>query len=144
MSVSIIKPPFTMETALLKVKAAEDAWNTRDPEKIALAYTIDSEWRNRAEFLIGREEIIEFLKRKWAKELDYRLVKELWGFRDNRMAVRFEYEWRDASGNWFRSYGNELWEFDEEGLMRRRYASINDAPIKESERRLLNDDAKIA
>ncbi len=144
MSVSIIKPPFTMETALLKVKAAEDAWNTRDPEKIALAYTVDSEWRNRAEFLTGREEIIEFLKRKWAKELDYRLIKELWGFRDNRMAVRFEYEWRDSGGNWFRSYGNELWEFDEEGLMRRRYASINDAPIKESERRLLNEDAKIA
>ena len=144
MTIPIIKPPFTLGTALLKVKAAENAWNTRDPEKIALAYTVDSVWRNRAEFVNGREEIIEFLKRKWERELDYRLVKELWGFRDNRMAVRFEYEWRDAEDNWFRSYGNELWEFDDEGLMRRRYASINDAPIKESARRLLNDDAKIA
>lgn len=133
-----------METALAKVKAAENAWNTRDAEQIALAYTVDSEWRNRAEFINGRKEIIQFLKRKWAKELDYRLVKELWGFRDNRMAVRFEYEWHDAGGNWFRSYGNELWEFDDDGLMRRRYASINDSPIKESERRLLNADAKIA
>ncbi|MEO8071887.1 MAG: nuclear transport factor 2 family protein [Acidobacteriota bacterium] len=144
MSIPIIKPPFTMETALAKVKAAENAWNTRDAEQIALAYTVDSEWRNRAEFINGRKEIIQFLKRKWAKELDYRLVKELWGFRDNRMAVRFEYEWHDAGGNWFRSYGNELWEFDDDGLMRRRYASINDSPIKESERRLLNADAKIA
>jgi len=140
----IIKPPFTMETALLKVKAAEEAWNTRDPEKVSQAYSVDSEWRNRTEFIKGREEIIQFLKRKWANESDYKLVKELWGFRDNRMAVRFEYEWRDLGGNWFRSYGNELWEFDEEGLMKRRFASINDLPIKESERRLLTKDAKIA
>lgn len=145
MTMPIIKPPFTFETAIAKVKAAEDAWNTRDPERVALAYTVDTEWRNRTEFINGREEVKRFLTRKWAKELDYQLVKELWGFRDNRMAVRFEYEWRDAaSGNWFRSYGNELWEFDEEGLMRKRYASINDLPIKESERRLNSAAAKIA
>ena len=132
----IIKPPFTFETATAKVQAAEDAWNTRDPERVCLAYTIDTEWRNRAEFLSGRKEIKAFLYRKWAKELDYKLKKELWGFRENRMAVRFEYEWRDSEDNWFRSYGNELWEFDEDGLMRKRYASINDLAIKESERYL--------
>jgi nuclear transport factor 2 (NTF2) superfamily protein len=125
-----------METALQKVQAAEDAWNTRDPERVALAYTIDTEWRNRAEFINGREEVVAFLKRKWAKELDYKLKKELWGFRENRMAVRFEYEWHDDSGNWYRSYGNELWEFDEDGYMRKRYASINDLPIKEAGRKL--------
>ena len=132
----IIKPPFTFETATAKVQAAEDAWNTRDPERVCLVYTIDTEWRNRTEFLSGREEIKAFLYRKWAKELDYKLKKELWGFRENRMAVRFEYEWRDSEDNWFRSYGNELWEFDEDGLMRKRYASINDLAIKESERYL--------
>jgi len=136
MSTQIIKPPFTFETATAKVQTAEDAWNTRDPERVCLAYTIDTEWRNRTEFLSGREEVKQFLYRKWAKELDYKLKKELWGFRENRMAVRFEYEWRDDSGNWFRSFGNELWEFDDGGLMRKRYASINDLPIKESERRL--------
>lgn len=129
-------PPFNMETALQKVQAAEDAWNTRDPERVSLAYTIDTEWRNRAEFINGREEVVAFLKRKWAKELDYKLKKELWGFRENRMAVRFEYEWHDDSGNWYRSYGNELWEFDEDGYMRKRYASINDLPIKEADRKL--------
>jgi nuclear transport factor 2 (NTF2) superfamily protein len=128
-------PPFTLETASAKVRLAEDGWNGRDPEKVALAYTPDSQWRNRAEFLQGRDAIIAFLKRKWARELDYRLIKELWAFRDNRVAVRFAYEWRDDSGDWFRSYGNENWEFDEHGLMRRRIASINDAPIKEAERR---------
>jgi nuclear transport factor 2 (NTF2) superfamily protein len=122
-------PPFTMETALQKVQAAEDAWNTRDPEKVCLAYTIDTEWRNRTEFINGREAVKQFLKRKWAKELDYRLKKELWGFRNNRMAVRFEYEWHDASGQWYRSYGNELWEFDELGYMCKRFASINDQKI---------------
>ena len=132
----IIKPPFDFETATAKVKAAENAWNTRDPERIVLAYTEDSEWRNRTEFLHGREQIKAFLYRKWEKELDYKLRKELWGFRENRMAVRFEYEWRDAENNWFRSYGNELWEFDENGLMRKRYASINDLLITESERYL--------
>jgi len=129
-------PPFTMETAQQKVQAAEDAWNTRDPERVSLAYTIDTEWRNRSEFINGREEVVAFLKRKWAKELDYKLKKELWGFRENRMAVRFEYEWHDDSGNWYRSYGNELWEFDQDGYMRKRYASINDVPIKESDRKL--------
>jgi len=129
-------PPFTaVEQAAQKVRLAEDAWNSRDPARVALAYTPDSQWRNRIEFLNGREEITAFLTRKWARELDYRLIKELWGFRENRMAVRFAYEWRDDSGNWFRSYGNELWEFDERGLMRRRIASINDAPIGESERK---------
>jgi nuclear transport factor 2 (NTF2) superfamily protein len=129
-------PPFNMETALQKVQAAEDAWNTRDAERVALAYTIDTEWRNRTEFINGREEVVAFLKRKWAKELDYKLKKELWGFRENRMAVRFEYEWHDDSGNWYRSYGNENWEFDEDGYMRKRYASINDLPIKETDRKL--------
>jgi nuclear transport factor 2 (NTF2) superfamily protein len=129
-------PPFvTVEDAVQKVRLAEDAWNTRDPERVALAYTPDSHWRNRTEFLEGRPAIIAFLTRKWTRELDYRLIKELWGFRENRMAVRFACEWRDDSGNWFRSYGNELWEFDERGLMRRRVASINDAPILESERK---------
>jgi hypothetical protein len=117
------------------VRAAEDAWNSRDPEKVALAYTIDSRWRNRAEFPLGRPEIIQFLKRKWTKELDYRLIKELWAYYGNRIAVRFAYEWRDEEGNWFRSYGNENWEFDESGLMRMRFAGINDLPIKESERK---------
>lgn len=125
----MIAPPFTEETARLKVQAAEDAWNTRDPERVALAYTPDSEWRNRTEFLHGREEIKAFLRRKWARELDYRLKKTLWCWTENRIAVTFEYEWHDETGQWFRSYGNELWEFDEAGLMRRRIASINDAPI---------------
>ena len=127
-------PPFEPETAALKARLAEDAWNSRDPEKIALAYTPDSQWRNRAEFVSGRNEIVAFLKRKWARELDYRLIKEVWGFRLDRMAVRFAYEWRDDAGHWFRSYGNELWEFDETGLMRRRIASINDLPIRDEER----------
>ncbi len=131
-----IQPPFTRETALEKVQRAEDAWNTRDPERVSLAYTIDSEWRNRSEFLRGREEIQAFLRRKWAKELDYRLKKTLWTFGDNRIAVTFEYEWHDERGQWHRSYGNELWEFDEAGLMRRRLASINDAEIQEAERRI--------
>jgi uncharacterized protein len=126
-------PPFTLEAAAQKVRAAEDAWNTRNPEKIALAYTIDSIWRNRVEFLQGRTAIEEFLKRKWAQELDYRLIKELWAFHDARIAVRFAYEWHDDSGNWFRSYGNENWEFDQNGLMKRRIASINDLPISEAE-----------
>ena len=128
-------PPFTRESAIQKVRLAEDSWNSRDPEKVALAYTIDSRWRNRAEFANGRREIIALLTRKWSKELDYRLIKELWAFTGNRIAVRFAYECRDDSGNWFRSYGNENWEFDELGYMRRRYASINDLPIKESERK---------
>ena len=128
-------PPFTLETARQKVQAAEDAWNSRDPERVALAYTPESEWRNRAEFFTGRDAIKAFLQRKWAKELDYRLKKELWCFTDNRIGVRFEYEWHDDSGNWFRSYGNEMWEFAENGLMRRRYASINDVTIRESERK---------
>jgi uncharacterized protein len=128
-------PPFTPESATQKVRMAEDAWNTRDPARVALAYTIDSQWRNRAEFLQGRAAIEAFLHRKWARELDYRLIKELWAFRDNRIAVRFAYEWHDDSGQWFRSYGNENWEFDGEGLMQRRIASINDAPIAATERR---------
>ncbi len=128
-------PPFTNETAIQKVRMAEDAWNTRDPERVSLAYTTDGQWRNRAEFLVGREQIVEFLKRKWTRELDYRLIKELWTFADNRIAVRFAYECRDDSGHWFRSYGNENWEFDEHGLMRRRIASINDLPIKEDDRK---------
>ena len=127
-------PPFTHETAVQKVRLAEDAWNTRDPEKVSAAYTADSRWRNRSEFLTGRPEIQEFLTRKWARELDYRLIKELWAFDGDRIAVRFAYEWHDDSGQWFRSYGNENWEFDAEGLMRRRHASINDVPIAESER----------
>ena len=133
---STIRPPFTLETALAKVQAAEDAWNSRDPDRVVLAYTEDSDWRNRTEFLRGREEIRAFLKQKWARELDYRLKKELWGFRENRIAVRFEYEWHDTDGRWYRSYGNELWEFDQRGLMARRYASINDLPIAEQERRI--------
>ena len=128
-------PPFTRETAAQKVRLAEDAWNTRDPEKVAQAYTLDSRWRNRAEFLHGRGEIVAFLTRKWARELDYRLIKELWAFEGRRIAVRFAYEWHDDSGNWFRSSGNENWEFDDEGLMRLRLASINDLPIKESDRK---------
>jgi uncharacterized protein len=128
-------PPFTLETAKAKVQAAEDAWNTRDPERVALAYTEDSEWRNRSEFFQGRAAIVEFLNRKWAKELDYRLKKELWCFMDNRIAVRFEYEWHDAADFWYRSYGNENWEFAENGLMMRRFASINDVPIQESDRK---------
>jgi uncharacterized protein (TIGR02246 family) len=131
----IIKPPFTLESARAKVKAAEDAWNSRDPERVALAYTPDSEWRNRTEFFSGREAIKEFLRRKWAKELDYRLMKELWAFTDNRISVRFEYEWRDAAGQWYRTHGNEHWEFDEEGLMRRRDMSANDYPIEATQRR---------
>ena len=128
-------PPFTQETAMQKVRAAEDAWNTREPGRVAQAYTEDSQWRNRAEFLHGRIAIEAFLTRKWQRELDYRLIKELWAFHDNRIAVRFAYEWHDDSGTWFRSYGNENWEFDEQGLMRRRIASINDLPIAESERK---------
>jgi uncharacterized protein len=127
-------PPFTRETAIQKVRAAEDGWNTRDPERVSLAYTPDSVWRNRAEFTNGRAEIVGLLRRKWAKELDYRLIKELWAFTDNRIAVRFAYEWHDDSNNWFRSYGNENWEFDENGLMARRHASINDMPIREADR----------
>jgi len=128
-------PPFTRETAVQKARMAEDAWNSRDPERVSLAYTVDSTWRNRAEFLSGRPAIVQFLQRKWAKELDYRLIKEIWAFHEERIAVRFAYEWHDDSGSWFRSYGNENWEFDEFGLMRRRIASINDLPIKESERK---------
>jgi uncharacterized protein len=129
-------PPFTMETALQKVQAAEDAWNSRDPEIVCQAYTLDTEWRNRTEFIHGREEVKQFLTKKWATELDYKLKKELWGFRENRMAVRFEYEWRNAEGQWFRSYGNELWEFDENGYMQKRFASINDLAIEEKDRKL--------
>jgi len=129
-------PPFNMETAQQKVQAAEDAWNSKNPEKVSLAYTIDTEWRNRTEFINGREEVKEFLTRKWEKELDYKLKKELWGFKENRMAVRFEYEWHDAAWQWYRSYGNELWEFDEKGYMQKRYASINDLPIAEVDRKL--------
>ena len=129
-------PPFTEETARAKVQAAEDAWNTRDPERVALAYTEDSEWRNRDTFVKGRDEIREFLRGKWDRELDYKLRKELWAFTGNRIAVRFEYECRDAAGQWWRSYGNEMWEFDENGLMARRYASINDLKITAGERRL--------
>ncbi|WP_321472839.1 nuclear transport factor 2 family protein [uncultured Paludibaculum sp.] len=127
---------FTLETALRKVRFAEDAWNSRDPERVARGYSEDSEWRNRSTFVRGRAEIIALLKQKWAKELDYRLKKTLWGFRENRIAVSFEYEWHDPAGQWYRSYGVELWEFDEAGLMRRRLASINDAPIEVSERRV--------
>lgn len=130
-------PPFNMETAIQKVQIAEDAWNSQDIEKISLAYTIDTEWRNRTEFINGREEVKAFLKRKWEKELNYKLKKELWGFRENRMAVRFEYEWQDISGQWFRSYGNELWEFDDNGLMKKRFASINDLSIEEKDRKLI-------
>ena len=128
-------PPFDEDAAIRKVQAAEDAWNTRDPHRVSLAYTPDSVWRNRDTFLAGREQIVEFLTAKWERELDYVLRKSLWGFRRNRIAVRFQYEWHDTTGQWFRSYGNELWEFDDEGLMRRREASINDLPITEGERR---------
>jgi nuclear transport factor 2 (NTF2) superfamily protein len=128
-------PPFTRETAIRKVRMAEDAWNTKDPVRVSMAYTPDTRWRNRAEFPVEREQVVEFLKRKWAKELDYRLIKELWAFEGNRIAVRFAYEWHDDSGQWYRSYGNENWEFDDAGYMRIRHASINDKPIAESERR---------
>ena len=128
-------PPFDRDSAIQKVRLAEDAWNVRDPERVSLAYTVDSIWRNRAEFITGREAIVQFLRRKWARELDYRLIKELWAASGDRIAVRFAYEWHDDSGHWFRSYGNENWEFDGNGLMRRRYASINDLPISEAERK---------
>ena len=128
-------PPFTREEAIQKVRMAEDGWNSRDPQRVSLVYTVDSQWRNRAEFPKGREQIVEFLTRKWAKELDYRLIKEIWAFEGNRIAVRFAYEWHDEDGNWTRSYGNENWQFDEHGLMELRYASINDLPIKSSERK---------
>jgi uncharacterized protein len=128
-------PPFTQETAIQKVRLAEDGWNTRDPAKVAQAYALNSRWRNRAEFINGRDEIIAFLTRKWSRELDYRLCKELWAFTGNRIAVRFAYEWHDDSGNWFRSYGNENWEFNDDGLMATRHASINDLPITEADRR---------
>ena len=128
-------PPFTAESAAQKVRMAEDGWNSRDPKRVALAYTPDSRWRNRAEFPVGREQIVELLERKWTRELDYRLIKELWAFTDNRIAVRFAYEWHDDAGNWFRSYGNENWEFDEQGLMAVRHASINDRPIAEPDRK---------
>ena len=128
-------PPFDHETAAQKARLAEDAWNSRDPERVSLAYTADSSWRNRAEFITGREEIVAFLTRKWRRELDYRLIKEVWAFREARIAVRFVYEWRDDSGQWFRSHGNENWQFDEAGLMRHRIASINDLPIAESDRK---------
>ena len=130
----VIAPPFTLESAHLKVRAAENGWNSRDPHRVALAYTEDSVWRNRSEFVTGREAIQKFLAGKWARELDYRLVKALWAFTDDRIAVRFQYEWHDTIGNWFRSYGNELWEVDDRGLMRRREASINDVPIRQDER----------
>ncbi|NOT11663.1 MAG: nuclear transport factor 2 family protein [Methylococcaceae bacterium] len=130
-------PPFTRETAVQKVRMAEDGWNNRDPQRVAMAYSINSRWRNRAEFPVGREQIIEFLTRKWATEHEYRLIKELWAFDDNRIAVRFAYEWHNDQGQWFRSYGNENWEFDDNGLMRVRFASINDLPIHESERKFL-------
>lgn len=129
-------PPFNLETAKQKVQLAEDAWNSQDPERVSLAYTVDTEWRNRTDFINGREEVKAFLAQKWQKELNYKLKKELWGFRENRMAVRFEYEYQNAEGQWFRAYGNENWEFDENGLMAKRYASINDLPIQENERKL--------
>ncbi|MEU4499464.1 nuclear transport factor 2 family protein [Streptomyces sp. NBC_00210] len=134
MSVRPPVPPFTRQTAIEKVRLAEDGWNSRTPEKVALAYTEDSRWRNRAEWVTGRDEIVAFLTRKWTRELDYRLIKELWAYDETRIAVRFAYEWHDDSGNWYRSYGNENWEFDDSGLMRVRHACINDAPIKESDR----------
>ena len=128
-------PPFTLKTAVLKVRAAEDGWNLRNPEKVSQAYSERSRWRNRSEFVVGRAEIVSFLQRKWARESDYRLIKELWAFQDNRIAVRFAYEWHDEAGNWFRSYGNENWEFDQLGLMTVRHASINDLPIRQDDRR---------
>ncbi|MEK1889682.1 MAG: nuclear transport factor 2 family protein [Phyllobacterium sp.] len=134
-------PPFTRETAIQKVRAAEDGWNSRNPERVSLAYTVDSYWRNRSTFVSGREAIVAFLTAKWVRELDYRLIKELWAFTDNRIAVRFAYEYHDDSGNWFRAYGNENWEFDDNGLMRKRYASINDLPIEESERKFRWDNS---
>jgi len=134
-------PPFTRDTAIQKVRAAEDGWNTRNAEKVSLAYTEDSRWRNRADFVQGRAAIVAFLSKKWVREQQYRLIKELWAFEGNRIAVRFAYEWHDDSGNWFRSYGNENWEFDEHGLMRARHASINDLPIKESDRKFHWDQA---
>jgi nuclear transport factor 2 (NTF2) superfamily protein len=130
-------PPFTRETALLKVRLAEDGWNSRDPAKVALAYTVDTRWRNRAEFIEGRDQAQAFLQRKWARELEYRLIKELWAFEGQRIAVRYAYEWRDDSGNWFRSYGNENWAFDAQGLMHQRFACINDLPITQAERKFL-------
>lgn len=129
-------PPFTLETARQKVQMAEDAWNSRDPLRVCMAYTIDTEWRNRSEFINGREEVKTFLSGKWERELDYKLKKELWSFTENHIAVRFEYEWHDETGQWYRSYGNEMWEFDENGLMQKRYASINDMPIAKQDRRL--------
>jgi nuclear transport factor 2 (NTF2) superfamily protein len=132
-------PPFTLETALQKVQMAENAWNSRDPEKVSRAYTVDTEWRNRDQFINGRQEVVAFLTKKWEKELDYRLKKELWSFTDNKIAVRFEYEWHDKAGNWYRSYGNELWEFNAQGLMQRRFASINDVPIRSSERKFRDE-----
>lgn len=128
-------PPFTLESAIQKVRLAEDGWNTRDPEKVSLAYSLQSRWRNRSEFAVGREQIVALLRRKWVRELDYRLIKELWAFRDNRIAVRFAYEWHDDAGNWFRSFGNENWEFDDHGLMQVRHASINDLPIRAEDRK---------
>jgi uncharacterized protein len=133
----VIRPPFDHESALAKVRAAEDAWNSRDPVSVSLAYSGDSEWRNRSEFIRGREQIQKFLARKWSRELDYRLVKELWTFGERRIAVRFQYEWHDDAGQWHRSYGNELWEFNDDGLMRRREASINDVAISASDRKFL-------
>jgi hypothetical protein len=132
---TVLVPPFTRESAIAKVRLAEDGWNSRDPQRVSLVYTVDSRWRNRAEFPVGREEIVGFLTRKWVEELDYRLIKELWAFDGDKIAVRFAYEWHAASGQWFRSYGNENWEFDAGGLMRRRYASINDRPIAEADRK---------
>jgi len=129
------QPPFTRETAIQKVRGAEDGWNSRDPDRVALVYTPDTVWRNRAEFPVGRDQVRAFLQRKWARELDYRLIKELWAFTEDRIAVRFAYEWHDDAGNWYRSYGNENWEFEPSGLMRRRFASINDMPMKESDRK---------
>jgi nuclear transport factor 2 (NTF2) superfamily protein len=128
-------PPFTLETAKQKVRLAEDGWTSRDPQKVSLAYSVDSIWRNRSEFITGRQQIVDFLIRKWSKELDYRLIKELWAFTDNRIAVRFAYEWHDDSGNWFRSYGNENWEFESDGCMVRRFACINDLPIRDTDRK---------
>jgi nuclear transport factor 2 (NTF2) superfamily protein len=130
-------PPFTAETAKQKVQLAEDAWNSKDPNRVSLAYTINTEWRNRSQFINGREEVVKFLTEKWKRELDYKLKKELWAFTDNKIAVRFEYEWHNADGQWFRAYGNENWEFDENGLMKKRYASINDVEIKVEERRVI-------
>lgn len=130
-------PPFTYETALQKVQLAEDAWNSKDPNRVSLAYTIDTEWRNRDKFINGRQEVVEFLTKKWEKELDYKLKKELWSFTGNRISVRFEYEWHNQEGNWFRSYGNEQWEFNADGLMQKRYASINDVPIDSKDRKFI-------